>query len=355
VKIQRRAIRITLLLLVSSLSLAGLLGSTLSVGNSVAASMNAPSQNYRVYLPLALKNYKAPPPASTSRYMSTPGFVYADGCAEAQAGRGNVVVVLDFGQPWYQNSTYGTKLFDDSHTFVSNDLIEAYAQGFMTGYWSGAMYIPSATHLTLAIGTSNFGAYTNYGHGQAWAGTISNLAEWISNCGSNCNYSSKISITGASDIEPGFNTVLISRTWADGYNAANTRPYYNYGSCDGCPYLFPGGGGCSQCIPSNGWKLEDIWYVSWGVLPAWPLPEIYNTTGANAYQWQNISLHGYTDHGSAMNIQGSFTQWWACQGRPCNGIDNTPGVGWLQLYGALNADSRTAQNLPWSTDITWDN
>jgi len=57
-----------------------------------------------------------------------------------------------------------------------------------------------------------------------------------------------------------------------------------------------------------------------------------------------------------MVIKGAFTQWQACQDRPpCVGIDNTPGVGWLQLYNELNPDSRTAQDLDWSTDITWNN
>jgi hypothetical protein len=85
------------------------------------------------------------------------------------------------------------------------------------------------------------------------------------------------------------------------------------------------------------------------------LPEIYNTYGANAWQWQNLSLYSYVNHNKRLTIMGAFTQWQACQGRSCSGVDNRPEVGWRQLSEALNFDSRTAQSLPWSTDITWDN
>ena len=39
-----------------------------------------------------------------------------------------------------------------------------------------------------------------------------------------------------------------------------------------------------------------------------------------------------------------------------NGVrtDNRPEVGYLQLYQALNQDTRTAQTMPWSSDISWE-
>jgi hypothetical protein len=56
----------------------------------------------------------------------------------------------------------------------------------------------------------------------------------------------------------------------------------------------------------NNWTQEDIWYVSWGADPAFPLPEIYATDGVNAWQWQQMSLYSYLNHNSiAMYFVGS--------------------------------------------------
>lgn len=308
----------------------------------------------RVYLPLVMKNYKSPPPASISRYMSTPTLVYGEGCTEGLAGRGDVIIVLDFGEPWYQNNNYGAILFDDNDTFVSTSQVEAYAEAFSVGYWDCAYNIPQSTHLTLALGVYNLGAYTTQGHGQAWAQLVNNVGNWLTQvpCGTTtCDYSSKITIAGANDIES-WNTVSPTRAWVDGYAATAIWAYYNFGSCSGCPYKDH-----PEWIPNNGWTLEDYWYVSWGAVPAYPLPEIYNTLGTNAYQWQYVSLYAYTYHGSQMYFQGAFTERKACQERPpCDGIDNTPEVGWEQLWGAVYDDPRTRQYiLPWSTDITYEN
>ena len=54
--------------------------------------------DWNVYLPLITNNYVSPPPASASHYMVYPissSNLTNEGCAEGQASRGNVVVVLD--------------------------------------------------------------------------------------------------------------------------------------------------------------------------------------------------------------------------------------------------------------------
>jgi hypothetical protein len=163
-----------------------------------------------------------------------------------------------------------------------------------------------------------------------------------------------MSAAGANDIEPGWNSPTDTRAWVGGYfSAAPVVSLYNFGSCDSCAYS-----ACPSCTPSNGWTFEDIWYVSWGAAGAYPLPEIYLTSGANADQWYRMSVYAYVNHGSSMNFSGSFTQWQACQdvgpgACPSTGI--TPSTGWTQLSSALNADARTAQPLNWSTDISWQN
>jgi hypothetical protein len=153
----------------------------------------------------------------------------------------------------------------------------------------------------------------------------------------------------------GWNTADASRAWVDGYAAVSSTPYYNYGDCEGCPIA-----GAVPPTPgrriNNGWTQEDVWYVSYGVLPAFPLPEIYLTNGVNAAQWQQLSLYAHTNHGSPIYFLGALTQFQACQaGGGCPGANNRPGEGWAQLNRALNSDSRTAQSLNWSSDITWNN
>jgi len=262
------------------------------------------------------------------------------GCSEGTAGQ-NGVIVLDFGQQWIQNATYGVQLFN-GQGFRTTAQIKAAAIAFLSGYWDCS---PAEAKITLAIGTNNYGAYATQGNGQAWAQMINEVDAWIK---TPPTYEAKEAVAGANDIET-WNNVAATRAWVNGYDSVNNRPYYNFGSCDGCPYY-----NHPEWNPNNNWTQEDFWYVSWGVKAAWPLPEIYNTLGTHAYQWQYLSLYAYINHGMAMEIMGAFTQWQACQGRSCVGTDNTPAAGWLQLYNALNSDVRTAQGLQWSTDIKRD-
>jgi hypothetical protein len=318
-------------------------GAALSQPDKRGLEQTEPLSQTTIYLPLVFNNYTTlPPSATTSRYMATTNtaILYNEGCSEGTANQ-NGVIVLDFGQPWVQSATYGVLLFNGQGFRTTTQVKEA-AIAFLSGYWDCSS---AEANLTLGIGTNNYGAYTTQGSGQAWAQMVNAVDAWIK---TPPTYESKLAVAGANDIET-WNTVTASRAWVIGYDSVNNRPYYNYGSCDGCPYK-----NHPEWNPNNNWTKEDFWYVSWGAEPAWPLPEIYNTLGTHAYQWQYLSLYAYTNHGMAMKILGAFTQWQACQGRSCNGIDNTPTAGWSQLSNALNSDSRTAQWVQWSTDIKRD-
>jgi hypothetical protein len=187
--------------------------------------------------------------------MNVNSVLYNEGCSQGSAGERGVVV-LDFGKPWQQNSTYGTKLYPDWTQFYSTPEIEVAAEYFLRGYWDCS---PPGAFLTLAIGTNNSGSQVTNAHGQAWAQMVNNVAIWI---GSPPSYASKEAVAGANDIEALWNNKTISRAWVDGYDLVYTRPFYNYGSCDSCPYTaYP------LWAPGNGWSKDDIWYVSWGHLP----------------------------------------------------------------------------------------
>jgi len=72
-----------------------------------------------------------------------------------------------------------------------------------------------------------------------------------------------------------------------------------------------------------------------------------------------MSVYSIDNHGYPMNFKGSMTQWQACHdpGHSCNPtLENRPVQGWAQLYETLYEDERTRQgNLPWATDVTWEN
>src|SRR5690242_8744090 len=78
----------------------------------------------------------AAPSATTSRYMKTSDTttLYNEGCAQGHAAQDGIIV-LDFGSPSFNGSTYGTLLFG-SNTFRSIAQIEKAAESFLTGYWN---------------------------------------------------------------------------------------------------------------------------------------------------------------------------------------------------------------------------
>jgi hypothetical protein len=278
--------------------------------------------------------------------------LYNEGKAEAQAGRSGLVI-LDFGQPWVSGSTYGVTLFDQSFKTLAQ--IESALQDWYSGYYNWAS---SGMFMRVAAGTNNYAGSTGYNHGSEWGDMIDRLQAWIELYP---NWGDKLAARGGIDVEAWMdqnNSSIFygdptdTADWADGYDAATSLPYYNYGSLDGCmPY-----GSCD-----GPFAIYDYWYASWGVSTAYPLPEIYylvtytgDTNGGNAAQWWELSLYGYQQQGGELWFLGSLTQYAASGGQ-----GNTPNQGWQQLYNEMSADWRTspgiADGIPYSTDITWSN
>jgi hypothetical protein len=273
----------------------------------------------------------AAPAPTTTRYMTTtdPTVLYQEGCNQTNESG---IVILDFGEPWFDGTLYGTIVFG-SNTFRSVADIETGVKGWLRGYWNCG----GAGSVRLAVGTSNYGGHAGAGHGAAWAQMVTELNDWVVQPPS---WSARESVRGADDLEPSWSPPSAARAWVDAYGNASHFPFYNYGSADGCPPY----GACT-----NGWTEEDLWYVAYGATAAWPIPEIYSS--ANAQQWYHLGLYGAVNHGSTVQFLGTLTQW-AAAGSCCT---NSPEQGWQQLADALDADSRTAQTLPYSTDITWAN
>ena len=353
---RRGARQLTAWLAASVLFVCGLLV-VLPWSGQALAQGPATATPYSIFLPQAAKSVSLAPTATTSRYISTldPTTLADQGCRAATANQ-NGVIVLDFGSPRIQDANFGTRIFGAGN-FISTTQIAIAAEQFSQGYWNCSS---SNARLTLAIGTTNCGYIpgktgcninsTNITreHGQAWRQMVKQASEWVNQSG----YAGRISIAGANGIELSWCSASETRAWVDGYFStapAELYALYNFGACDGCPYL------ASQnwALPYD-WTKEDVWYVSWGAWTTYTLPEIYLTNGWNASQWYLMSIWAHTNHDSAIRFAGSFTQWQACQDvGGCTSTGNTPTVGWTQLYNALNADARTMQGLPLATDITW--
>lgn len=302
-----------------------------------------------------------PPPASKSFYMFTtdPSAAYQLGFNQATALGAfpfGLVTVLAFGRPDFQGGQHGSRLFNN--TFAPISAIETAAKQYINGYFVGGGGNP-LYDIRLGIGTSNCrpgcadppclaGTNVNFNHGQAWGQMVDRVRQWILSTG----FGFFSDATGAIDIEGCWNSPANTRSWINGYNTAPISYLYNFGSCDGCPWIaIPGcttstfGGG-----QPNGWTLEDLWWVSWGAAASLPLPQIYRTDCVNAAQWQNVSLHGVNVHQDRMTFDGAFTQF---ANSNMSSATNTPAEGWQDLFIAIESRPETSQGgfLRTSTDI----
>ena len=288
------------------------------------------------------------PPSTTSYYVRTTdsktlrdqGALLAQAQIATGTAQDNVVALL-FGGPTFDavSQAYGASLWGHQST-VSD--IASLAQDFIIGYYN-ALGTHTNLHVRLVLATSNSGKNVTSNHGKAWAQMVNSVASWVIAQG----YVAQVDIAGGTNIELGFNAFAATSNWVNGYASVTPNRFlYDLGAAEGCPPF----GSCN-----NGWTQDNLWFVSWGAVPSLPLPEIYNS--ANAKQWQNLSLFGFQHHNQSVIILGALTEQGACTQYPndptCNPTAFTPAQGWQTLFNTLNKDSRTAQTLPWSTDIQW--
>jgi len=328
--------------------------------SSVIASLLTASLAATLFISSGVQGVSAAAPAATlSRYMGTASTVthYNLGCDRARKKVGGPLVLI-YGKPILFNGQQGVALYGGTNIAVTT-LISP-AEQFVQGYRDCAI---SAPLLILVLATTNCGNgasgsgcggdYVTNSHGVAWANMVNAVANWVNSRG----YQLLVSVSGGSDIEPSWDSVASTRAWVDGYASVATRSMYNAGAADGCPQTGNGGtnGACNF-----GWHMSDIVYVSWISAPALPLPQQYTENGAQANQWKQLKLYGIVSLGRTMGIQGTLTQWMACNEDPgrktyCQNTNtfNSPSQGWAQLQNALNSDSRTTQTVSYSTDISW--
>jgi hypothetical protein len=255
------------------------------------------------------------------------------------------VVALSFGGMVNLNGGYGASIWsapDISLTEVVN-LAEQYANGY---YQCTSSDYSSIAEVAL---TTNNSLVTTTAAGTAWANMVNSFATWL---GQNAA-GAQVEAAGGNDIEPDFSDPGPARNWVSGYASTFTRRLINTGSADGCPYThIPSSTDCGT--PNHpSWGPEDIYYVSWGASPSWPVPEIYLTDGTMAQQWYYLSLYSVNNHGTPMYYLASATQYRACQHRSCGSGNNSVSAGYTQLYNALAQSSSTAQTPAYATDFEW--
>ncbi len=255
------------------------------------------------------------------------------------------VVILDFGAPTFVNGKYGATVWKNG---ITVDVIKIIAQKYAQGYYDGTGS-DTSSQLKLTLGTSNSGGGVSTAHAKAWAQMVKGVGAWLDSG----TVWKQVNVRGGMDIEMGYNTPSTTKAWLNAYKGelVGTQHYlYNFGDAGGCPQS---GTTSTPGYCNNGWTQDDVDYVSRGSGFSFAIPEIYSTGGGNAKSWQQLSLYSYLKYGSKIFLKGPLTQMGACGQKGCSGTDNTPSAGWNQLWDRLNADSRTAQSLTWSTDIRW--
>ncbi|MCJ7695252.1 MAG: hypothetical protein MUO40_07465 [Anaerolineaceae bacterium] len=280
--------------------------------------------------------------------------LYAMGCelgtrdADLPGYQDNVVV-LDFGYPICSEDSFGVDLFGFGPVFSSD--IAAGVENFGLGYYTCTDQ-DNTSSLVIGIGTNNKKiscdtATKAFAHGAAWAQIANSVNQWFTEN----NLIHQVSAVGASDIELGFNGPTWSRAWIDGFDSTNETIMIFFGDAAGCPY----DGNTWTCGTPNypEWRVEDVWYVSYGASPSFPTPLIYLTSGVHAKQWATMSSYSFAQHGSRIDFLGVFTQYQACQQRGCTTTDNTPEAALEQMLTELSKDENIMQEIRWQTDIKW--
>ncbi|OGC50921.1 hypothetical protein A2716_02710 [candidate division WWE3 bacterium RIFCSPHIGHO2_01_FULL_40_23] len=318
----------------------------------------------KVYLPLILKNYPLPPyPGWTKSYYVDdlrflPDVGRALGIAAYNTPRAqDWLVVLDLGYPGKSGSIWGAwPIFVDGF-FKESDIREAVRQ-MARNFWIYSSR-DKLSQLTIGVGVNNssMDLALAVGHGKAWALMVNSIVQGAA------NYSSQVTIVGASDMELTWNDPYTTERWEEEYIKATTCVP---GDPDkGCLLDF-GNAVCNvdSDVCENGWNYDEVAYKCCRIgkgnphIPyARPVPEIYNINGYNARQWADVANFVREQYGETIRFVGVMTQKQRCPpGGPqppgCEGADNSPEEGWRQLRDEIVKPPLEQLTIRWSTDIT---
>ncbi len=287
------------------------------------------------------------------------------GCAQAEYSAEQHVysmdLILDFGNAVDRNGEYGTTL-PLTNTFAQWDSgttsgIRFLIANFLSGYWNchdTATY-GVAPYINLMVGIANSGTngLSDSTNASWMAEVIAAVNNWISSLGRE----GVETANGAMDIEMEYGSYsttvayekdVLAGSCNDSGQCSGLIPVYDFGEADCSQQGYSANSACGV----YGWKQWQVLDVSYGETGAFPLPEIYNTTGAQATEWYWISKGGIQTGYGPLYFDAELTQYTACTqladahyggnvGEACPGTDNMPAAGWNQLYNAIYDDSST--------------
>ena len=281
------------------------------------------------------------PATTTSRYVNTVDHTtaYNEGCSMGSANLGGLVI-LDYGQPWYQNGTYGTYLVTPL-VFVSNAQIQNAVQGYLDGFYNCSGTTPQ---LRLGVGTNNYSyrsPQVTAAAGKAWAQMINNLNAYISSKG----YASQEFIRGANDMELDWNYASTTRQWLDALRLGDLAAALRLRRRGRLPAVRL----VRQRLDPERRLVRRLGLA--GRAPG--ARDLLPPTAAQTNEWYNLSLYSYLNHGGRMDILLAFSQYAACG---CGSEHaHARRKRSAQLQNKLQSDSRTSQSLYYSSDITYAN
>lgn len=271
----------------------------------------------------------AAPGTTVSYYENTTNTttLHNQGCSAAKLAV-NGTLILQFGRPAYNGSTYG--VIDYGNNFDSDAQIETGAEAWMDGFYSCGT---SSTRQNVTIGTSNYcmdnsscsmlpKSYSVAG--SSWYGAVSTVANYVSSH----NYGNKINaIWGSVDAEPAYDAAYSgTQSFLASYN----------GQSPGYAMMDDGS------LESGYWTQAQEYNVAFGGFD-YPFPQQYHPGMQN--NWETLDLWSVSNYGHSMYFQGVTASY------PYDS-DITPVAGWSQMLSALQSHSSTYQStIPYLTNI----
>ncbi|MGH9071433.1 MAG: IPT/TIG domain-containing protein, partial [Acidimicrobiales bacterium] len=260
----------------------------------------------------------------------------------------NGLVVLDFGSPCYVpgTSVYGVEMFFQP-TCIPDSSVRSLVENWISGYES--QNTETTTNLTVAIGTSNSynGVDPNYAltdaqmyaSGQSW---YQNLVGAISTAG----LRAPLTLWGGNDMEEEaeseneWSTGTPTVDWVDGYGsvspARSTCPLSQPGYLADYGDDVLGGTGNGS---GDGWTVQQVYDVAWGLPVACAEPEIYFADMAT--EWQGLSQWAVQNGLRAIQFSGVMTE------------VETGSLGPNSAWADLESDTGQSPTIPSVTTIAW--
>jgi len=278
---------------------------------------------------------------STGEDQSADAQGYHSGCADGQAGRPGLRILL-FGTQEKDGRIRppGTTVASPAPRLTS-DWPARHAVGWMRGFTECGR---ANALLALGVNNKSDGGADPARAGAAWASLVGRVAAAAP--------AGRVVVAGALDGEPAWSDAGWARHWADAYVRGTPRTLIAAGSADGCP------ADANTVSCAHGWTVADVFHVSTGAATTVvALPQIYRTDGIQARQWAAISAWGVRSGAGPLRVVGALSQHAACrQQSGCGRTDNSADDARTQLTQALAADQATRTTVPLvSTDMDWPN